>query len=171
MKKYNTGGIKLNLFLFFIVASLGLIVIKKPGLNNQVTYTKISQLNSEQIQRIEIIASDQKKIQFIKKNNNWFVTIANNETIIDRDKIDYLFKLLNTNSLESFPASMEQLKQYHLSEPRITVKFDNFTIAFGDSEPLKHRRYILIDKHVHLINDLYYHFLLQSANSYLQMNK
>jgi len=171
MKKYITGGIRLNLFLFLIVAALSYIAIQKPGINKQVTYNKISQLNEEQIQHIEIISADNKKIRFIKKNHQWMFKTDNNETTIDPDKIGYLFKLLNADSLENFSASQEHLNQYHLSEPRITVKFDNFTIAFGDSEPLKRRRYILINKQVHLINDMYYHFLLQPANTYLSTTR
>lgn len=171
MKKYTLGGVRLNFFLFLMVAALAFIAIKKPGINTQTFHNKISQLNPEKIHRIEIISADQNTIQFIKKDHNWFIKTISEEIPVDYNKIDYLFKLLNTDSLERFPASKEQLSQYHLSNPRISVKFDNFPIAFGDSEPLKHRRYLLIDNQVHLINDLYYHFLLQPASTYLPTTK
>jgi len=167
MKKNISGGIRLNLVLFLIVIALTFIAIQKPGINNHITYKKISGLTENQIQHIEIISSDQKIIQLTKANQKWTIETNENVKDINQDKISYLFNLLNTNSLENFPASAEKLSEYHLSNPRITVKFNDFSIAFGDSEPLKRRRYILIDGQIHLINDMYYHFLLQPAHTYL----
>jgi len=171
MKKINKGGIRLNLFLFLIISALTFIAIQKPGLNKKVIYQKISNINKDKIEHIEIVSADQNTIQFFKKDQNWFIRNTNGELPVNQEKIQYLFQLLNTESFESFQSSQDQLAKYRLSIPRISVNFDDFTIAFGDSEPLKRRRYVLIDKQIHLINDLYYHFLLQPANTYLLKTK
>jgi len=162
-----SGGLRLNFFLLLVIVTLAFVVTQEPGLNTQPVFNKISQLEEKNIQSIEIINSNQTNISFIKKNQAWYLKTDTGDIPADQQKMIYLFRLLNTDSLDSFPASKQQLEQYHLSSPRISVKFDALTIAFGNSEPLKHRRYTLINERVHLTSDRYYHFLFQSADTYL----
>ena len=71
---------------------------------------------------------------------------------------------------ESMLAALTNAKRPALL-PLGTRDDDDFTIAFGDSEPLKHRRYVLINDQVHLMNDLHYHFLLQPGSTYLNLTE
>ena len=168
-KKKNLGGIKLNVFLILIIGALIFIITQKPGLEKQITYNKISHLKADSIQQINIVSTDQKKITFFKKNQLWYTNINAVEQSVVSKKLEPLFNLLHTNSLGSFTASKNQLKQYHLLEPRLTVSFnglnEDFSIAFGNTEPLKNRRYTLINNQVHLITDVHYYLLLKLANS------
>ena len=171
MKEKSSGGIKLNILLLLIISTLIFIATQKPGLNKQVVYEKISHLNINDIKKINIVTSDEEKLTFLQENQAWHINTTNSNNIkskkiVKPKKIENLLKLLNANSLGSFTASKNQLEQYHLMHPRITVSFDNFTIAFGNNEPLKHRRYTLIDNKIHLINDVHYHLLLQLVNTF-----
>lgn len=170
MKKCN-GGSRLNILLLLMILALGFIVIQKPGIEKAPSYQKISHLNPDEIQHIEINSTDKEKINFYKTDQIWHLKLNNQKNIIDRKELEPLFSLLKADSLESFSVTKNQLQQYHLLNPRFIVKFDNFSIAFGNSEPLKHRRYILVGNRVHLIADLHYHFLLQSTKTYTQIQK
>ena len=166
MKEKSFGGIKLNILLLLIIGALIFIATQKPGLNKQVVYEKISNLNINSIKKINIATSDKENLTFTQENQSWHINTANQNEIVEPKQIENLLKLLNASSLGSFTASKNQLEQYHLMHPRVTVSFDSFTIAFGNNEPLKHRRYTLINNQVHLINDVHYHLLLQLVNTF-----
>lgn len=159
---------KKNIILAFIVIGLAYIAIQKPEFSDKPTKNKISTINIETIKNISIISTDQAAIEFVKRDKLWFILIDNKETPVLKSKMNPLFQLLNTESLDNFAASGEQLKQFKLLNPRLRVKYDNLDIAFGDSEPLKHRRYVFVDKKVHLIQNIFYHLLLQSEESYIK---
>ena len=159
---------KKNIILAFIVIGLAYIAIQKPQFSDEPTKNKISTVNIDTIKNITIISADQAAIKFVKKDKSWFLLINNEEVPALKSKMNHLFQLLNTESLDNFTASGEQLKQFKLLNPRLQVKYDNLTIAFGDSEPLKHRRYIFTHKKVHLIQNVFYHLLLQPENTYIK---
>jgi len=162
---------KLNFFLLLIVAGLLFIAIEKPGLEDSLASKKITTISAKEIQTIEIISIDKTKVSFFKKNNQWFVKHKQKEHMVNMDKLNPLLQIPETTSLKSFSASVEQLKQYHLLRPPISIRFDKTTIAFGNSEPINHRRYVSINNQVHLIADLYYHLLLQPVNSYIKITQ
>lgn len=158
-------------FLLFIIAGLVFVVTQKQFFSDTPSYDKISNLDIKTVQQISIYSLDRKPIQFIKKNNIWHIIIEQNEIPTNPSKMNALLSLPNAASLRSFSVSSDQLKQYKLLKPRLTVKYDDFAIAFGGNEPLQRRRYILVNRKIHLIGSLYYHFLLQSINVYTQKDE
>ncbi len=156
------GNICLVLFIIVLVT----VVILKPGLNHSASQDKISQLKASDIETIKIMSADQDDIVFYKKNATWWKKLTDNNIPVNTDQLNPLFNLLSSDSLESFEVSSDKLSIYKLAPPRLSIQYNNFTLSFGGSEPLKHRRYVLIGQTIHLITDLHYHLILKSIRSF-----
>jgi len=154
-----------NICLVLFIIIIVIIIIQKPGLDNSTHWDKISPLKANEIQEIKIISADQDDIIFYKENTVWQKKLADNNIPINAEQLTPLFNLLNSDSLASFDVSPDQLKKYQLAPPRLSIQYNDFTLSFGGSEPLKHRRYVLIGQTVHLITDLHYHLILKTLRS------
>lgn len=162
---------KVNLLLALSLIALLFIALKYNGETPSDNNDKITSLSPQAITSITVIQTNKSNIQFIKHNETWFQIDAKNKTPASNEKLDLLLSLPKAISLESFPINQEKLAQYRLLQPKLTIRYNNaLTIAFGSSEPLKHRRYILIKQQVHLITDLHYPLILKSLNP-MQLNE
>lgn len=155
------GNICLVLFIIVLVA----VITLKPGQDNSINHDKISQLNVNDVEKIKIMSTDQDDIVFYKENTTWWKKLPGNNIPVNPEQLNPLFNLLNSDSQESFEVSIDQLPKYQLATPRLSIQYNNFMLSFGGSEPLKHRRYVLIGQTVHLITDLHYHLILKSIRS------
>ena len=76
-------------------------------------------------------------------------------------------RLLNAESHTRFAAVPQELGKYGLDEPSPRVILDGTEVVFGDTDPLKNRRYVLVDGTVHLINDTFYQHVTSSQTAYV----
>lgn len=90
-------------------------------------------------------------------DDRWTVTLPGRGAPLPADtfKADRLAELAEARVYDRFPAGTD-LAAYGLDRPRATVTLNAVVLRFGATEPLRHRRYVLADGHVHLIDDRYF---------------
>ncbi len=154
----------LNKWLFVLLCLLAMSIY---FFKYQSQATRLTQANIAEITRIKIETDDKAAIILHKKVNNWDLIDISNTHPTDNDKVQQILLLLHAPSLRQLPAIQTELHKYALLEPRVNVYFNDLKISFGDLEPIKSLRYVLIDDTVHLIKDEFYRHLLTHQKAFL----
>ena len=158
----------LNIGLVIFVAVLILLVVFEPGLEKDPEEPGLVDLDIEQVNTIRIIHNEE-TIQLDKKNDTWMMTkpvsAEGNEF-----KINSLLNLVKTKSHTHYFTDEIDLAPIRLEKPRSQVFFNDIEVAFGDTQPINHQRYVMVDNIVHLINDYYYHHTISSAGNYISFS-
>ncbi|MDH5435524.1 MAG: DUF4340 domain-containing protein [Gammaproteobacteria bacterium] len=158
----------LNIGLVIIVALLIFLVVFEPGLDNEPAPSKLLTLDKNQITSIRIIHNDE-TIRLEKRDNKWMTTEpvkAEGNSF----KINSLLDLATTRSFAHYSVNEIDLIPIRLDKPRSRVLFNDVEIAFGNTQPINHQRYVMVDNVVHLINDFYYHHTVSPAGNYVSFS-
>ena len=158
----------LNITLAIVIAILILLVVYEPGLEEDSTPPSLLKLDTEQITEIRIVYNDE-TIQLEKQNKKWMVVkpvIAEGNEF----KINSLLGLAKTQSHAHYFTDEIELAPIRLDKPRSQVFFNGTEVAFGDTQPINHQRYVMADNVVHLINDHYYHHTISPAGNYVSFS-
>jgi len=154
----------LNLGLF--VLAVGLAVIVTLDYTDEATVLepkKVSDLDPADINQISITLESDKHIELKRIDTQWRISqpidIAANEI-----QVFSLMALLNTISYGQYPVVDAELAKYGLKPPTLTIDFNQTRFAFGDENPINHRRYVLVNDRIHLIQD-HYSSIAKSAPS------
>jgi hypothetical protein len=83
----------------------------------------------------------------------------------DPFRVQALLGALRTQSHAAFPAA-DGLSRFGLDPPRVRLVVDGVALAFGDTDPIEHRRYVLYDGEVHLVTDAQYPHLTARAENF-----
>ncbi|MDH5190895.1 MAG: DUF4340 domain-containing protein [Gammaproteobacteria bacterium] len=158
----------LNIALVIAIALLILLVVFEPGLEKESNTSSLLSLDKDQITSIRIIHNEE-TIQLEKQNDKWVITIPvraeGNEF-----KINSLLNLVKTKSHAHYSPQEIDLAPIRLDKPRSRVFFNETEIAFGDTQPINHQRYVMTGGIVHLINDNYYHHTITTAGNYVSFS-
>ena len=152
----------LNLVLVFVVSALILFVIYGPDKTGQLTYKQISDINLDEISRIEIQHNKKQKILIHKNDSGWIIQKPFTYRA-DEFRVLSLLSIAHQNSFTSFDVKENELDKYGLKKPAYTWILDNIRFSFGTTDPLNFRRYVKINNTVHLLEDEKYRFLAQDA--------
>lgn len=74
----------------------------------------------------------------------------------NRFRIGSLLKLLTTNNYTRYAIDELDLEQYGLADSKLSVQVDDVNIIFGNTNPINHKRYMLIDNNMVLIDDNFF---------------
>ena len=145
----------LNLGLLALVLVLVAVVVLSPE-ENAVEMEKLTQLQIDAVERLEITRQGQGELSFEKVDGNWYMQ-SPYQIQANRFRIEALLGLVTTPSHTHYNLKGKDLASYGLEPPGASVNInDAITIEFGSSEPLHQRRYVRIGDTLHLIEDLYY---------------
>ncbi len=165
MNKRNITN--LGLFIFILIAA-GLAILdstdkeknKKPA---------ITTLKQADVVNITIKRQGKTDIDIEKKNNKWRL-ISPYNTPTNQFRMDTLLRLVETLPQATYP--LKETIPYGLDTPILEVVFNKdlsntVTIKFGNSDPIKMRRYVAVNKKLYLTNDTYFYALNSVATDYI----
>lgn len=162
----NTRNIINLALLIFIIIAASLAIFDS---NDKEKKQAITSLQQKDIVNITVKRAGKKDIYLEKKHNAWRLKRPYN-TATNQFRMDTLLRLIETIPQSTYP--LKNTAQYGLNEPKLEVEFNNgesnpVTIKFGDSEPIKMRRYIAVGNKLHITNDTYFYALNSIATDYI----
>ena len=162
----NRNLLNLGLLVFIVIVAAIAIYDSKEDAD---TIKPITSLTKSDIDSIIVKRKDKVEIHLKKQHNQWRLTQPYN-TATNQFRMDTLLRLVETIPHSTYP--LENAAKYGLNVPKLEVHFNSgknnaATIKFGDSEPIKLRRYISVDNKLHITNDTYFYALTSVATDYI----
>jgi hypothetical protein len=154
-----------NLGLVLLLGGLVLMVVYEPGKKPPAAPPTLTSFNKQDIRRIVIGNSNGPSVVIEKQNAGWRVE-SPAAIKADSARIDKLLGIVSAASHAGFAVKPGELAKYELDPPRAWLELNDKRISFGATEPVNHRRYVLVDNRVHLITDLFYHYLVTEVPSW-----
>lgn len=145
----------LNAVLLVIVAALAWFALRGAPEPSADAGAPVASLTAAAVTRIGIERDGHAAVALERVNNRWLLS-APLAMPADEFRVHALLGLLGARSQSGFRAAGNDLGEYGLEPPRALLRFDELTIAVGDTEPLSGRRYVLGDDQVHLIEDRWF---------------
>jgi hypothetical protein len=159
----------INIVLLCVIVILGGLVYyttEQEKANQQLT--KLTKLDPNKVQLIRIERADKAKISLMKDKSEIWQMLTPFQLSANMIHINRLLQILSDRKYKELDVS--KLAELKLDPPLAKVTFNQFTIAFGDSSPMRdHKRYILIDDKVYLVTDNLYNSLTQNATSFVSL--
>jgi hypothetical protein len=159
----------INIVLLCVIVILGGLVYyttEQEKANQQLT--KLTKLDPNKVQLIRIERADKAKISLMKDKSEIWQMLTPFQLSANMIHINRLLQILSDRKYKELDVS--KLAELKLDPPLAKVTFNKFTIAFGDSSPMRdHKRYILIDNKVYLVTDNFYNSLTQNATSFVSL--
>jgi len=155
---------RVNLALAALVALLVLVVLFAPDPERDLPPEPgpLTGLNPESLQEIRIHRNPGQTLVFRREHGRWRMT-APFAISAHQDRLQALSRIAATPSHRSFPADQANLAELGLTPAPLGLQLNGLTLEIGGTEPIRRRRYVLLDGHVHLIDDLFQHHLLAAA--------
>ncbi|MBL4762261.1 MAG: DUF4340 domain-containing protein [Gammaproteobacteria bacterium] len=156
----------INIFLLGLMGIIfyfGQTVAERKAIKGQLT-----SLQPSAISNIKITRKGMNDIVLKKLNDHWQLT-SPIKISANRFNTSQILQLATAKSGSSFAALEESLHKYGLDKPETTVQLDDISIAFGNSNPIGYRRYVLIKNTVHLIRDRHIHWLRGDSDSFISL--
>lgn len=157
---------KRNLLLLLIVITLALLVWLRPGIAPPEPAIPLTTLQPSSVNHIQISDASGRSIQLQKQAERWRM-IAPQPAPANHDRVRQLLGITTTPVHSHFPAPQD-LTQFGLAPAGIQLKLNQLTLTFGDIDPVYQRRYVLVDRRIHLIDDGFQHHLLAAAEAFIQ---
>ena len=133
------------------------------------TVTRIgSELTPSMVQKITVNRTSQNTIEFIKTVQGWqlqqpFVASASSS------RINMLLSLLDSVPGEQFAIDEDlDLSAFGLANPDITIRFNDISFEFGNTEQLSGQRYLRSGETIYLFNDAISPLLQASASGFIE---
>lgn len=145
----------LNLALLGGVLLLLLVVVYQPGLEESPPLERLTTLAPTQIAQIRIERSPGDTIQMAKAASGWALQ-APLMLPANSFRVEAVLQVAEAPVHARMQAAAISLAEFALDQPRVRLWLDNIEIAFGGTEPLSGRRYVLIGDTVSLITDTSY---------------
>jgi len=155
----------LNLGLLGLLVVLIFLVIYEPGLEKPAPPIKLTTLGADKISRLRIERAEHPEVVLEKHDKHWQIT-APRRLYANDFYVDSLLRIVSATSHAQYPKTPLDLARFGLETPKLRLHLDDLVIAFGDTEPLNDRRYVLIGDVVHLTTDSYYYRLIGELTSF-----
>ncbi len=164
---------RVNLALLALVLVLGALVLWGPAPKDPAAPQEnppLTPMRADQVRHVTVERPGlDGPIRLTRGDDDrWTVTLFDREAPLPADtfKAERLAELAEARVYDRFPAGAG-LAAYGLDQPRATVTLNAVTLRFGATEPLRHRRYVLADGHVHLIDDRYFDAIANTPANWL----
>ncbi|MDZ4263533.1 MAG: hypothetical protein U1B30_14530, partial [Pseudomonadota bacterium] len=141
----------LNLALLLVVAVLVTVVWLEPGLQEEATGKPLMALTSQQPQQLRL-SNEQGEVVLQRDGEAWSLqaplVIAANQF-----RVEQLLHWFGVVSVQSYAAAGLALAKFGLDRPQATLSTEGVELRFGNLDPLNHRRYLLLNGVVHLVDE------------------
>lgn len=158
----------LNIVLFlFLVAAVTFFVNQK---NSASDVKRLSSLKIDDITEIQISRTQGKSIKFKKnKFNVWYMTQPY-QIKAHQFRINTLLSLTQTPVDKTYNSKDLELSQYALDPPRARITFNDIEFAFGKTNPINNKRYLLVQHKMSLLLDQAYPLISAQASSFIDLS-
>ena len=160
---------RLNLALAAVTLVLGLLVYFKPGLEPELAPRPLMTLADEEaVSHIRVQRLTREPVTFSKRDNRWYLLRDDHALPASQFQVQSLLRLPEAIPAASYPADTLQLETLGLQPAQASITIDAATILLGMTEPLKNRRYALLDDTVHLLEDRYQHLINADWSNFIE---
>jgi hypothetical protein len=150
----------INYVLLVLIIVLTWIGYKFPIREDQkINHMAITTLQPDLVDSIRIETADA-SLTLKQKNNRWFIT-SPFLWFADNVAVNRLTTLASIPAHSKLPKSEIDLSTLGLSIPKAVVTLNQQSIAFGGTNQIGNRRYVMNDKTVFLVDDIHYAFIQQ----------
>ncbi len=154
--------LRLNAILLAVLSMLVFVVISEPGKQEEAHRPKLSSIAPRNVNSIRITRPGGENVELHKEAGHWLLkqpfSVRANEA-----RVQALLDFLEDESQDAFPAKDHDLKRFGLAKPALRLRFDDSLFAFGETNPLSGRRYVLHEDTIHLTADTIYPTLTGAA--------
>jgi len=162
-------GWLINLALLIVIGLLVGLVFYTLEEDKPEDLQPLSDLKATDIKTIRINKANQAEIVLKKDEKGFWQMNAPFELPANSFHIDNMLRILSEQHYKALEMDTKQLAKFKLEPPLVSVKFDEFEVAFGDISPIvQGQRYVLVNKTVYMLLDrLYYNTLSNDASRLL----
>lgn len=156
----------INLLLLLLVLMLAARIWLQPGTESTAQSNRLTDIDPETVQTLSLLARGRPDIELEKRGGRWALT----RPIAGPAKakpVEALLGIAAQPSLTRFSAAGRDLEPFGLAQSGLRLRLDQHEIAFGTTDPVYFRRYVLYGDQVHLIEDRAYHHLVSGAEALL----
>jgi hypothetical protein len=161
----------LNIVLLIVILVLGGVVFYTLEKEKPTEAPKLTEIETDKVQDIRIERAEKTPI-FLRKDTNGFWQMTEPlELPANSIRADRFLRILSERDYKQLESSELNLADFKLEPPLASVKFDQFTVAFGEQSPMGNgKRYMLVDKKVYLLTDTAYHSVTNDAVKFAHLS-
>ncbi len=156
---------KINLAMSAIVLLLALGVYLTPGSDVSEKSVRLTGIEPADVVRIRIENREGGSLALEKRGGQWVMT-SPGRMEVDGDRVTGLLRLAVTPSHLQLAAENRDLDSFGLATPIGSIHLNDTELAFGSTEPVHRRRYVLVDGRINLIDDGFYHHLMAKPEGF-----
>jgi hypothetical protein len=157
---------KINLVLSTVVLLLATGIYLASEMDVGEEPVPLTGFKSEDITQIRIKNQQGRLIGLEKQDSEWFMT-SPYRTRADAVRVSGLLRIATTPTYLRLPAQNLDPDIYGLSAPIAFIYLNEAELAFGSTEPVHRRRYVLVDGRINLIDDGFYHHLMAKPEGFV----
>lgn len=157
----------LNLVLFLVVISLASVIYFSEEASTELdrlTALDVNDITAISIQHNSNITAIEKQA-----DGHWQITQPVNIAANDF-RIKTALELVNAPVHSRYPVNQINLASIGLDKPATTIKFNEFSLAFGIINPATELRYLRLDDSIYTIEDAYYPLLSSHFGTLVSLN-
>jgi len=151
----------LNLALLAVIAGLGGYAWYRSGKSPDADKPTLTSVAPASVQRIEIERPNEETVRLERRDGRWHLT-APVKARADEFAVEQLMRVLGAPIDATVTPAEGGLARYGLDSPRLTARFDDLELRFGEFHPLKNEYYVQHGNEVRLIGSRYYAHLAVS---------
>lgn len=155
----------INLLLLIILAGLGYLAYLQVQVERQDVATLYDPAIGESVDEVTIILPGQTPIRLESGQPDWRI-VAPLEVKADSRYLQQLFTLLSEPVLAEYAAADQDLAAFDLTDKAIRVRFNQVEYALGSLNPVNHRRYVLFNQRILLVNEAVYELLSRGVDGF-----
>jgi hypothetical protein len=156
----------INLLLLLVVLVLGAIAIFEPGKDEPSEAVRLTELDETTIDRF-ILKNDSGEIAFEKREGHWWLAAPFSAPANDI-RVGQLLAISHAASATHYPLNKEDLSKFELDKPKASMTLGQVKMVFGGVDPIDLRRYVWVDKTLHLVDDDFSHHISAPATDYVE---
>ncbi len=141
----------LNLLLVALVAMLVLVVVFKPGKQDEQAGKPLTALDTAAITRLRLKRPQDEEIALEKTGDGQWMLVRPLRARSNPFNVNNLLRLAATQSEAQLAAAEHDLAKYGLDKPQSTVWLNDEELQFGNKHPLKNSQYLLYQQTIHLV--------------------
>jgi hypothetical protein len=155
----------INLLLLIILAGLGYLAYLQVQIERQGVVTLYDPAIGESVDEVTIMLPGQTPIRLESGQPDWHI-VAPLEVKADSRYLQQLFTLLSEPVLAEYAAADQDLAAFDLTDKAIRVRFNQVEYALGSLNPVTHRRYVLFNQRILLVNEAVYELLSRGVDGF-----
>ena len=159
----------INIALLLAVAGLGWMVYQQLEADQVGAETLYHESIGESVKQISITLPGLPEVlimaETVEGKDFWrIVTPIQSEA--SKQSLQQLFTLLSEPILAEYSSADKDLNTFGLAESAIKLRFNSVEYRLGKLNPVNHRRYVLLNERILMVNEAVYELLMRGASGF-----